>query len=1168
MTSPLDLTPNGTYLTQVVPLQHYTSPEEPIPQPAPRTHALPPFNTAHAQQAHAHDHGPPHHATYSSPSPLLHRTLTPIATSSASLSPPLDDAVPEANEEPPSPDTVHLTQPDETTPRIHACSSCLHTTARFPRPPTRLSAPQATPTHQPATSPTTPLRTPTRPSTSAAGSRPTPTRQAPSTPLRNNRSRAGLRRAAEQQQPPGVPLRRGLGRMSRAAIPRTVPPIARALWSRAVTRTLEDIVDAAAFATGPRAAEQLHATLDALADLPLRVLADKGASSGRGRRTVARLARWEEGLTADDDEEDDHPSNVPRRKSLSEDQKLAARIQSCLSAYSITRGARALAAEPLADTRSATVLEALRQKHPQVAQAACLPLQVEALQITGETLKTTLKRLEAKRGAAAGPTSWTYEHVSAAAKASTDAFAAIVKFVNLILSGELPRHSSLLDSSLIGLQKPDGGVRPIAIGEVWYRLAGLCALTACNEVGQSLAPLQLGVGVPGGAEAVGHAVQAVLAKDPEAALLTVDQANAFNSVSRSAVFEAVNEHVPALLPFVQWAYGAATNLLVVRASPDTPPILSQTGVRQGDPLGPLLFALALQRPLQRTRDGAPNVAVIAFADDVSLVGRVQDLKVAFEILQGEHGAGGIGLQVQHRKCALTRGPLLDVSELAAELDIQHCPNGITVCGTPIGTNNYVANALLTRATSVVEQITKLMKLPLATQSQFVLLRSSLSLRMVHLQRSLPWDQVAPSTRQVEQAVLEAISTIFRLPSAIGPEGARVASTTVLQQMVLPLRHGGLGLRMTSSIEADAALLSGAAMAEAAMYGGKDTCMPFNGASRPPLLEVWRRVFDDCADDCGWGPDMRNLPDSFVEETLSQVQHRVSRVVGDREGASFLAAFDTSTDQGQRGAARMLSAASGPSAGWVTALPGAPSTRLSDADFVLAGRHLFGLGTATTIATQPCPCGARDAEHSDHAMACKQTAGMATLRHDIWASAWRRAIRRAGCATSAEPSYSRLLAPGQRGGAAGLKRGDILAILPGGRIVVLDCVITHPAAASYARGASQQAGFAAAKAEANKRRAFEIFGDGAGYEFLPLAGESFGRLGKDASRFLNDLGEVAASDGCASKSAFVRTVRQELSCALCKGNARMYDRSLLTLARGVGRGFVPGLERAIDEAGDV
>ena len=86
--------------------------------------------------------------------------------------------------------------------------------------------------------------------------------------------------------------------------------------------------------------------------------------------------------------------------------------------------------------------------------------------------------------------------------------------------------------------------------------------------------------------------------------------------------------------------------------------------------------------------------------------------------------------------------------------------------------------------------------------------------------------------------------------------------------------------------------------------------------------------------------------------------------------------------------------------------------------------------------------------------------------------------------------------------------------------------------------------------------------------MPLAVESFGRLGKEAARFLNDLGDVAAADGCASKEAFVRTVRQELSCALCRGNARMYDRSLSSVARGVGRGFSPGLDTAVDEAGDV
>ena len=93
-----------------------------------------------------------------------------------------------------------------------------------------------------------------------------------------------------------------------------------------------------------------------------------------------------------------------------------------------------------------------------------------------------------------------------------------------------------------------------------------------------------------------------------------------------------------------------------------------------------------------------------------------------------------------------------------------------------------------------------------------------------------------------------------------------------------------------------------------------TCLPFNGVRQLPLLEVWLPVFYDCAEVCGWAPDTGNLPATFVGETLSPVQHHVSRVVVDCAGASFLDAFDTSTDQGRRGAARMFNVASGPSSG--------------------------------------------------------------------------------------------------------------------------------------------------------------------------------------------------------------------------------------------------------------
>ena len=107
------------------------------------------------------------------------------------------------------------------------------------------------------------------------------------------------------------------------------------------------------------------------------------------------------------------------------------------------------------------------------------------------------------------------------------------------------------------------------------------------------------------------------------------------------------------------------------------------------------------------------------------------------------------------------------------------------------------------------------------------------------------------------------------------------------------------------------------------------------------------------------------------------------------------------------------------------------------------------------------------------MVCNQTKGKATLCHDILAPAWRRAIRRAGCAFSAEPAYSSIAQ--RHSGDPGLCRGDILALMPGGRIAVLDCVVTHPIAPSYLACASQTAGYAAERMERKKRSEFERFG---------------------------------------------------------------------------------------------
>jgi hypothetical protein len=192
-------------------------------------------------------------------------------------------------------------------------------------------------------------------------------------------------------------------------------------------------------------------------------------------------------------------------------------------------------------------------------------------------------------------TGWTYEHIIDAT-CRPSARRACLGIINDMLAGRLPPVPELTDSDSLPLCKPPGGVQPIAISEAWVRLAALCAVHACSNLGPSLAPLQLVVGVPGGAESVGHALCSALEAHPTHLLLSLDCKNAFNSVSRQANFHEAQEHAPSLLPFLSWADGRPSRVFLRGAPDNSAPVLSTSGVKQGDPLGPLLFRLHAPRP--------------------------------------------------------------------------------------------------------------------------------------------------------------------------------------------------------------------------------------------------------------------------------------------------------------------------------------------------------------------------------------------------------------------------------------------------------------------------------------------------------------------------------------------------------------------------------------------
>ena len=64
-------------------------------------------------------------------------------------------------------------------------------------------------------------------------------------------------------------------------------------------------------------------------------------------------------------------------------------------------------------------------------------------------------------------------------------------------------------------------------------------------------------------------------------VISVDMANAFNSIHRAAMLAVVQQSAAAVLPMVQWAYGDETPLHIVGAPEGTPPVMSQPPPSRG-----------------------------------------------------------------------------------------------------------------------------------------------------------------------------------------------------------------------------------------------------------------------------------------------------------------------------------------------------------------------------------------------------------------------------------------------------------------------------------------------------------------------------------------------------------------------------------------------------------
>jgi hypothetical protein len=401
------------------------------------------------------------------------------------------------------------------------------------------------------------------------------------------------------------------------------------------------------------------------------------------------------------------------------------------------------------------------------------------------------------------------------------------------------------------LEKDDhGGRRPVAVGELFYRLAARYALSRVLHPAQkALRPHQFGLGEQDGCTQVVQSLQHLLTLPPASppppprprhqfafsiprppppshdptprplACLTVDIANAFNSINRAAVLYAayaIHDLAPCWR-MIAFGYGQPSLLLMQcgdgitasATSDDDAFIRSENGVRQGDPLAALLFSLAMHSVYARLAE-LLHAGCFAFMDDGHGVGYLAECWRAWQLLPDL--LTPLGLRLNPGKCELTCFHLdaapqhaddrAALSSFMAE-GVKINDRCLHVLGCVVGASaEYIAAELRDTPKFQVDQRVAFRRLPLMhKQTGMSALRCLTGAVLTNRLRAMTPASTAAHAAAYDDCVLRAAHHFVGISAA---EGDRYD-----EQLRWPLRIGGFGLISAVDI-APAAYLAGVA----------------------------------------------------------------------------------------------------------------------------------------------------------------------------------------------------------------------------------------------------------------------------------------------------------------------------------------------------------------------
>jgi hypothetical protein len=237
------------------------------------------------------------------------------------------------------------------------------------------------------------------------------------------------------------------------------------------------------------------------------------------------------------------------------------------------------------------------------------------------------------------------------------------------------------------------------------------------------------------------------------------------------IASGLRRFAPSLYRAGRWAYGTPSNILLAsRETGTTYSLSSAQGVRQGDPLGPLMFSLgiwALLADLSTTL--GPHRLILAYLDDIYILSNDPN---ALEDGQAFFSARQPPIQLNMAKSK--RMTLQKARETGLQL--------LGSCIVPTAARERFLEA------KVVAEETLLAKLvDLPHQHALLVLRQCLQQNLRHLQRSLHSDDLEHLWERLDTSLANSVR---RVRTAGSPAPSQAIDDTLI---ALPIKLGGLGI---------------------------------------------------------------------------------------------------------------------------------------------------------------------------------------------------------------------------------------------------------------------------------------------------------------------------------------------------------------------------------------